>query len=358
MEQVVVDGLLNLCLMKEEEEEITITMCCRSDLLEECSLSLFGKLLSNRQQNQRALKNTLRLAWKMGSDLQIVDVGHNVLQWRRGLTASNIDFSHAPFWVQVWGLPFEMMDDEVGKELGNSLGKFIEMDKRMGHDDKHCPETSDWRNATRQYGDWLRANGKVGFDKLRSTSSGDRDENGGDRDAENVQTTARIFQASTMEGGEGSSGIGRKQTLSDKGSMMGWEVTGSPMCQSAQKLDGQNKSIQIQMECAPEQNSFPRANLDSSLNGPFGVMDKDRRAGYVLSDVGQQVNVEKEMMDVSSPSKPKTSPTNTKNFVEDNLSPKGEENGKAIRHWKRIAREKGKNISPTSEIQTQILRAK
>nr|POF04843.1 hypothetical protein CFP56_75041 [Quercus suber] len=158
-----------------------------------------------------------------------------------------------------------------------------------------------------------------------------------------------------MEGGEGSSRIRRKQTLSDKGSMMGWEVTRSPMCQSAQKLDGQNNSIQIQMERALEQNTFPRANLDGSLNGPFGVMDKDRRAGYVLSDVGQQLNVEKEMMDVSSPSKPKTSPTNTKNCVEDNLNPKGEENGKAIRHWKKIAREKGKNNSPTSEIQTQIL---
>nr|POF04844.1 hypothetical protein CFP56_75042 [Quercus suber] len=219
MEQVVVDGLLNLCRTKEEEE-ITITTCCRSDLLEECSLSLFGKLLSNRQQNQHVLKNTLRSAGKMGSDLQIVDVGHNVLQfkfgsehqlkwvekngpwnfennllllsrWRRGLTASKIDFLHSPFWVQVWGLPFEMMDDEVGKELGNSLGKFIEMDKRMGHDDKHFLETSDWRNAPRQYGDWLRANGKVGFDKSRSTGSGDRDENGGDRDAENIQTIAR-----------------------------------------------------------------------------------------------------------------------------------------------------------------------
>ena len=54
---------------------------------------------------------------------------------------------------------------------------------KMGHDDKHCPETSDWHNAPRQYGDWLRANGKVGPDKSRSTSSGDRDENGGDIDA-------------------------------------------------------------------------------------------------------------------------------------------------------------------------------
>ena len=74
-----VDDLLNLRLIREEEEEISITTRCRSDLLEECNLSPFGRLLSDRHQNQRALKSTLRSAWKMGSDLQIVDVGNNVL---------------------------------------------------------------------------------------------------------------------------------------------------------------------------------------------------------------------------------------------------------------------------------------
>ena len=79
MDQAGVDGLLNLRLTRDEEEEISITTRCRSNLLEECNLSLFGLLLSDRHQNQRALKSTLRSAWKMGSDLQIVDVGNNVL---------------------------------------------------------------------------------------------------------------------------------------------------------------------------------------------------------------------------------------------------------------------------------------
>ena len=93
----------------------------------------------------------------MGSDLQIVEVGNNVLQfkfnleyqlqwvkrngpwnfnnnllllcrWRKGLSASNIIFIHSPFWVQIWDLPVEHMSMEVGRELGNSLGKFIESD--------------------------------------------------------------------------------------------------------------------------------------------------------------------------------------------------------------------------------------
>ena len=41
MDQTVVEGLLNLRLTKEEEEEISLKSRCKSDLLEECSLSLF-----------------------------------------------------------------------------------------------------------------------------------------------------------------------------------------------------------------------------------------------------------------------------------------------------------------------------
>ncbi|XP_023906070.1 uncharacterized protein LOC112017848 [Quercus suber] len=165
MDNTVVEGLSNLCLTKEEEEEISIKLRCKFDLLEECSLSLFGRLLADRYQNLRALKNTLRMAWKMGSDLQIVDVGNGIMQfkfsseyqmkwveqngswnfennllllcrWRRGLFATNISFTHSPFWVQIWGLPFELMSDEVGRELGNNIGRFIEVDRRARQSDQ------------------------------------------------------------------------------------------------------------------------------------------------------------------------------------------------------------------------------
>ena len=84
MEQKVINELQHLCLTKEEEEEIPVSTQIREDLLEECSLSLFGKLLSERQQNIRALKSTLKAAWKMGSELRIVEVGSNILQLKFG----------------------------------------------------------------------------------------------------------------------------------------------------------------------------------------------------------------------------------------------------------------------------------
>ena len=159
MDQIVLEGLQHLRLTKVEEEDIAISTMRRLDLMEECALSLFGKLLLDRQQNQRALKSTLRAVWKIGSELRIVDVGKDIFQfkftseyqmewverngpwnfdnnllllcrWKKGLSESNISFIHFPFWVQVWGLPFENLSKEVGTDLGNSLGRYIETDKQ------------------------------------------------------------------------------------------------------------------------------------------------------------------------------------------------------------------------------------
>ena len=44
-------------------------------MLEECSLSLFGRFLTTRAFNQRVAKDLLRSVWKMGSDLCIADMG-------------------------------------------------------------------------------------------------------------------------------------------------------------------------------------------------------------------------------------------------------------------------------------------
>ena len=78
------NSLGNLKLTKEEEEDIVIANSNSSGIFEECSLSLFGRLLSYCNQNLRALKNSLKAAWKMGSDLRIVEVGNNILQFKFG----------------------------------------------------------------------------------------------------------------------------------------------------------------------------------------------------------------------------------------------------------------------------------
>ncbi|KAK9983959.1 hypothetical protein SO802_033484 [Lithocarpus litseifolius] len=180
----------------------------------------------------------------MGSDLRIVEVGNNILQfkfssrcqlewveksgpwnfdnnllllcrWRKGLTSKNISFSHSPFWVQIWGLPFENMTEDIGKDIGSKIGRVLEVDKRamqadlakflrirvdvpiveplrrggfvkndeggrfwvdfryerlptfcykcgiLGHDEKHCQVSSMEPLSGRQYGEWLKAGGVI-----------------------------------------------------------------------------------------------------------------------------------------------------------------------------------------------------
>ena len=57
-------------------------------------------------------------------------------RWRRGLSSANLVFTHAPFWVQVWGLPFEYMIEEAGCDIGGKIGRVIEVDKWSWQADK------------------------------------------------------------------------------------------------------------------------------------------------------------------------------------------------------------------------------
>ncbi|KAF3952870.1 hypothetical protein CMV_021626 [Castanea mollissima] len=278
MDCEVVSSLEKFKLTKEEEEDIVIANSSSSEIFEECSLSLFGRLLSDRHQNLRALKNTLKAAWKIGSDLRIVEVGNNVIQfkfsssyqlewvekngpwnfennllllcqWRKGLTSKNICFSHSPFWVQIWGLPFENMAEEIGKNIGSKIGRVLEVDKRamqagqakflrirvevpidkplrrggyvkneeggrywvdfryerlpvfcyicgvLGHDEKHCPLKPMEQYAERQYGEWLKAGGVF--------------KNGGEKEKVKEKPVAeKESSSSLMEGGEAGEEVG------------------------------------------------------------------------------------------------------------------------------------------------------
>ncbi|KAK9991321.1 hypothetical protein SO802_026306 [Lithocarpus litseifolius] len=204
-----------------------------------------------------------------GSDLRIVEVGNNILQfkfgsqcqlewvekggpwnfennllmlcrWGKGLTATNITFTHTPFWIQVWGLPFEYMTEEAGKDIGGKIGKVIEVDKRslqaerakfmrirveiviakplrrggnitnadgdrcwltfryerlptfcyicglIGHDDKYYCKKQQEGLKERQYGEWLRAGSVVKNGRER----GKKKVNGGSDSMVNVRASA------------------------------------------------------------------------------------------------------------------------------------------------------------------------
>ena len=154
-----IERIEKLKLTMEEGEEITIQSTQREKILEEWSLSLISKFLGSRTFNQRATKNLLQSMWKMGNDLKIVDVGEGLFQfkfsiesqmkwvldngpwsfenqllvlqcWEKGMTPRLVKFTTVPMWVQVWGLPFDLINEDVGRDIGSGLGRVVAVDSK------------------------------------------------------------------------------------------------------------------------------------------------------------------------------------------------------------------------------------
>lgn len=46
------------------------------------------------------------------------------------MTAKSMSFLVIPIWVQVWGLPFDLIYEEAGLDIGKGLGRVVEVDSK------------------------------------------------------------------------------------------------------------------------------------------------------------------------------------------------------------------------------------
>ena len=69
-------------LTTEKEEVIAISEEGRQEEIESCVLSLIGKILTCKPFNKKATQNTLRRAWGRNEELQIIEVGANLFQFK------------------------------------------------------------------------------------------------------------------------------------------------------------------------------------------------------------------------------------------------------------------------------------
>ena len=74
--------LSKISLTEDEELDIAVRVTHRKEILEECSLSMLGRFLSDKPINLRAAKNLLRSVWRLGNNLKIVEVGEGLLQFK------------------------------------------------------------------------------------------------------------------------------------------------------------------------------------------------------------------------------------------------------------------------------------
>ncbi|XP_050249128.1 uncharacterized protein LOC126696425 [Quercus robur] len=157
MESKVLERIQHIKLTTDEDEAMAIQLVQRDKILEEFSLSLIGRFLTKKPINLRAAKSLLRSMWKLGDDLKIIDVGEGLLQyefslesqlmwvwnngpwcfdnhllalrqWEKRMSFRSVTFLKQPFWIQVWGLPFDLINEEAGNDIGRSIGELVEVD--------------------------------------------------------------------------------------------------------------------------------------------------------------------------------------------------------------------------------------
>lgn len=51
-------------------------------------------------------------------------------RWKKGMTASNVQFEYASLWVQIWGALFDMFSSQVATEIGSRLGTMEDVERR------------------------------------------------------------------------------------------------------------------------------------------------------------------------------------------------------------------------------------
>nr|POF19282.1 hypothetical protein CFP56_55829 [Quercus suber] len=132
-------------------------------------------------------KSLLWSVWKLGTDLKIIDVGQGLFQfkfalesqltwvmnnrpwsfdgnilvlrrWEIGITVSSVTFPVLPIWIQIWGLPFDLLSEKVGREIGSDVGRVC---GRFGHERRSCTASSTVHEAETPYGEWLKASTKI-----------------------------------------------------------------------------------------------------------------------------------------------------------------------------------------------------
>lgn len=79
------------------------------------------------------------MKWVLANGLWSFDNFLLVLcRWEKGMTTQSVEFTHILLWVQVWGLPFDLINEEAGREVGEGVGKVLEVDcKAIASDQAH-----------------------------------------------------------------------------------------------------------------------------------------------------------------------------------------------------------------------------
>lgn len=155
------EDLEKASLFKDEEEGFAIE---GDEIVEDETInrSLVGKLWTTNSFNVRIFKQVIAQAWRLKHPVEIQELNKNLFLFKfstkreadgvfkngpwsfdRNLVVlkrtsgdeqpSNIKLSTNDFWARIYDLPLKLRSDAVAMKLGNTIGKFVEVDSQEGN---------------------------------------------------------------------------------------------------------------------------------------------------------------------------------------------------------------------------------
>jgi hypothetical protein len=123
--------------------------------IKQCTNSIIGKLLTSKLISKQVLYSSLMGIWCNPAGFKITELENNLYQlsfekesdinrilkgepwiirnvwlkmhlWNMNTNIQELDFMHAPLWIQVWGLPLHCKTVAMGYQLGAQIGQVEE----------------------------------------------------------------------------------------------------------------------------------------------------------------------------------------------------------------------------------------
>ncbi|KAG5603331.1 hypothetical protein H5410_034701 [Solanum commersonii] len=156
MAEEIIERFHQFALTEEEKETVSIEISDVLSSTNDCEVSLFGKVVSDKKVNLQGVKNTMPVAWGNPAGQQIKEIGWNFFQfkfkekesmdkvlfgtpwlydkfllniqkWEPELKSTSSTFNVCDLWVQVWNIPLHWMSMDVGCKIGSALGGIVDI---------------------------------------------------------------------------------------------------------------------------------------------------------------------------------------------------------------------------------------
>uniref|UniRef100_A0A803QA09 DUF4283 domain-containing protein n=1 Tax=Cannabis sativa TaxID=3483 RepID=A0A803QA09_CANSA len=92
---------------------------------DEYSKAVFGRSISKRSINKGGLMNMFNQLWQNKACEKVEDYTDDPTGLEH---ISEENFQGISFWIHVYGIPFRKVNFEMGKEIANIMGRFLEYD--------------------------------------------------------------------------------------------------------------------------------------------------------------------------------------------------------------------------------------